>query len=335
MLKSNSLAAIRDIILQESSSTQQLHAALDRYAQLGTEITGIAPGPSFEGWATDIFLDQGVAINPQAAAHCLKDYRRSVVFIRGVHAAIEVLKHRFPGDVTRILYAGCGPYATLLLPLLGKYAPAELDICLLDIHQRSLDGVQALIRHFGLDAYGLQLVCADAANYQHDTSPHLIIAETMQKSLEQEPQFAVTANLATQLYADGIFLPEKIEVTLALAGLEQASAISLGAVLTLSAASAPLLRESATYNEFSSTLELSTVRLRIPALDEAHDLEATLFTSIQVFRDYWLHADDAEITLPQRCHDISSVQSGDVVGVTYQLGSYPRFNCVVDTRFLA
>ena len=331
MLKSHTLAAIRDVILDESSSTQQLHAALDRYAQLATDITGIAPDPSFDGWATDAFLDQGVAINPQAAANCLKDYQRSVAFIRGVHAAIEFTRHRFPGEVIQILYAGCGPYATLLLPLLDQYDPTELYICLLDIHQRSLDGVQALISHFGLDAYGLKLVCADAVNYQHNTSLHLIITETMQKSLEQEPQFAVTANLAPQLHSGGVFLPEKIEVTLALAELEQAPIISLGAVLTLSAASAPSLRKSATRNESSSTLELPAVKLQVPALAEAHGLEATLFTRIQIFQDYWLHAYDAEITLPQRCHDISSVQGGDLIRVTYQLGSYPRFNCLVET----
>jgi CheY-like chemotaxis protein len=326
-----SLAAIRDVILKESSATAQLQDALDRYTQLATQITGIAPDPSFHAWATDSFLNQGVAINPQAAAHCAKDYHRSVVFIRGVHAAIETLRHKLPGETIRVLYAGSGPYATLLLPLLDKYAPTELDICLLDIHQRSLDGVQALINHFGLDAFELQLVCADATNYQHDSSLHLIITETMQKALEQEPQFAVTANLATQLHSEGLFLPETIEVTLAMAGLQQAQTVSLGPVLTLSANSAPALRNSAICNQSSSTLELPSVRLQVPALDEADDLEIALFTNIQVFQNYWLHAYDAEITLPQRCHDISSVQGGDIIQVTYQLGSYPRFHCVVDT----
>ena len=153
----------------------------------------------------------------------------------------------------------------------------------------------------------------------------------MQKALEQEPQFAVTANLATQLHSEGLFLPETIEVTLAMAGLQQAQTVSLGPVLTLSANSAPALRNSAICNQSSSTLELPSVRLQVPALDEADDLEIALFTNIQIFQNYWLHAYDAEITLPQRCHDISSVQGGDIIRVTYQLGSYPRFHCVVDT----
>ena len=46
----------------------------------------------------------------------------------------------------------------------------------------------------------------------------------MQKSLEQEPQFAVTANLAPQLQANGIFIPQKVEVALCLAKLEDETA---------------------------------------------------------------------------------------------------------------
>jgi hypothetical protein len=327
-----SLTAIRDVLLDKSSTTQELRAALDDYAQLGSEITGVVADASFDGWAADEFLDQGVAINPQAAAHCVKDYWRSVVFIRAVNAAIDDARLKFPGQPIRILYAGCGPYATLLLPLLGKYLPAELNLSLLDVHQRSLDAVQALINCLGLAEYDIKLVRADACRYQHTSCLHLIVTETMQKSLEQEPQFAVTANLATQLCPGGIFLPEKIEVTLGLARLDPAAGpgISLGTVLTLSAASAPVLLQSASYNESSASPELPAVSLQVPVVENLPQLELALFTRIQVYGIYELREYEAEITLPQRCHDIASVHSGDVYRVSYQLGSYPRFSCVLD-----
>ena len=79
---------ISDTILDETSSPEALREALDAFVASCSEITNIRPDPSFDAWAEDSLLDNGVAINPQAAAHCAIDYQRSVVFIRGVYAAI-------------------------------------------------------------------------------------------------------------------------------------------------------------------------------------------------------------------------------------------------------
>ena len=114
------LISIADAILDETSSQGQLRRALDEFIQLCADISGIAPDRSFDSDAGDVLLASGVAINPNAAAHCVNDYRRSVVFIRGVYAAIRLARRQFAPAPLRILYAGCGPYATLLLPLLTR-----------------------------------------------------------------------------------------------------------------------------------------------------------------------------------------------------------------------
>ena len=137
--------SIIDIILDETSSPGELSGALDAFTQQCSDLGGVRPDPSFDAWAGDSLLDSGVAINPQAAAHCAVDYQRSVVFIRGIHAAINALKWRFPDTRLDILYAGCGPFATLLMPLLARFTPGELRIHLLDVHQRSLDSVTLLL----------------------------------------------------------------------------------------------------------------------------------------------------------------------------------------------
>jgi hypothetical protein len=62
----------------------------------------------------DIYLSSGKAVSPTKAAHCLLEYRRTAVFLRGVYKAILQLKRDFPHERLHILYAGCGPYATLL-----------------------------------------------------------------------------------------------------------------------------------------------------------------------------------------------------------------------------
>jgi len=50
--------------------------ALDAFALHCGKVSDIHPDPSFDAWADDSLLASGVAINPQAAAHCVLDYRR-------------------------------------------------------------------------------------------------------------------------------------------------------------------------------------------------------------------------------------------------------------------
>ena len=64
---------------------------------------------------------------------------------------------------------------------------------------RALDAVRRPVEHFGLQDYVIELEEADASHYRCEDALDLIVAETMHKALEQEPQFAVTANLAPQL----------------------------------------------------------------------------------------------------------------------------------------
>jgi len=339
------LEAIIGTILDESSSAACLHDALDQFAQACSDISGIVPDASFDSWADDTFLDGGMAINPQAAAYCIKDYQRSVMFIRGVYAAIKVAQERFVDTPIKILYAGCGPFATLLLPLIGQFKPGELDIHLLDIHQQSLDSVKQLINYFGFNNHTINLLQGDACSYQHPNALHLIIAETMQKSLEQEPQFAVTANLAPQLDPVGIFIPEKIEVALCLAHWESEKELfkrlnnideealikagkrhPIGTIFTLLPEQAAMQMSEASYNKDTSMLELSPQIMQVPSVDEIESYDALMFTRIQIFEQYYLKDYEADLTLPHKCYDLSPLKDGAAYRVCYQLGNYPRFD---------
>lgn len=338
------LTQIGDTIVDETSSPAQLRETLDAFALLCSEIGGVVPDRSFDAWAGDSLLDNGVAINPQAAAHCVKDYNRSVVFIRAVYAAIKTARERFAGAPIQVLYAGCGPFATLLLPLLGRFRAGELEIHLLDIHQHSLDSVDRLIEHFGLHAHRISTVQGDACRYQHPGRPHIIIAETMQKSLEQEPQFAVTANLAPQLCTRGIFIPQKIDVELCLAHLDREAALfkrgntidcnalvktgerhPIATVFSLTPQHAATLLRQSSHDECTGALAVNPITIRIPPVAQLHSFDALLFTRIQVFCQYQLQDYESEITLPLRCSELSPLEAGASYQVSFQFGNYPKF----------
>jgi hypothetical protein len=341
----NTLQELAEIILDADQHPQQLRAALDDFARLCTAVSGIVPDPSFDGWDQDIYLDQGLAINPQAAAHCIRDYQRTVVFLRAVAAAINTTLARFPDAPVRILYAGCGPFATLLLPLLPGLKAGAIEIYLLDVHQPSLDSVRQLIQHFNLDRYGINTVCADACTYQHTQSLHLIVAETMQKSLEQEPQVAVTANLAPQLCPGGIFLPEQIEVELCLAQLDEEKQrlqsgreidrhelqnaglrYPLSVVLTLRPETAAAQLRAAPCSGGSAQLALDNTTIEIPDLENLQRFDAVLFTRIQVFASFCLRDYESQISLPLRCQELHPLRVGATYQLRYLLGKYPRFD---------
>ncbi|MDB2615365.1 hypothetical protein N9Z13_00460 [Luminiphilus sp.] len=338
------LKTIADTLLNEASSPADLRAALNAFAQLCSGVGGVVPDPSFNAWADDSLLKDGVAISPEAAAHCVSDTQRTVVFIRAAFAAITAAKQRFANSPIEVLYAGCGPFATLLLPLLTKFNPGELVVHLLDIHQRSLDCVALLIGHFDLQEHRISYIQDDACHYQHSSNPHVIITETMQKSLEQEPQFAVTAKLAPQLHARGIFIPQRIEVALCLAKLEEETAAfqrgnapdpnalaeagkrhPLATVLCLTPENAATLKQQASQNSHG-LLELNPMQVTIPATADLHNFEAVLFTRIRAFEQHWLLDYESEITLPLRCRELTPLQAGDRYRIGLQIGSYPRFS---------
>lgn len=338
------LDSIARTILDEASPREDVHQALDQFSLLCSEVSDINPNPTYDAWSGDIFLESGVAINPEAAAFCVQDYQRSTMFIRGVFAAIKVAQRRFSGVSIKILYAGCGPFATQLLPLLSQFTPSELDIVLLDIHPRSLDSVSKLLRHFGFERHNVRLIQGDACHYQHPERLHIILAETMQKSLEQEPQFAVTANLAPQLDTRGFFIPQQIEVTLWLAdmasekeqfqhgkGIDAAALIHsgkrllLGKLLTLRPEDAAEQMNKAVFNQNTSRQELTLTTIDIPNMGLTDHYDALLCTRIQVFNHYQLNDYESEITLPTHCHELATLKEGDRYAVSYQLGAYPKF----------
>ncbi len=65
----------------------------------------------------DTPLSTGIAIGPAAAISCLHDTWRTVKFLRGIYRAIRDLQARFAKTKIHVVDAGCGPLATLVLPL--------------------------------------------------------------------------------------------------------------------------------------------------------------------------------------------------------------------------
>lgn len=167
--------------------------------------------------SNETVVNGGIALSSFDAGSCVDDYLRTVLFIKGIYKALTKLYTDFPEKSINILYAGCGPYATLLLPLLPLFDNNRINAILLDINETSLDSVHNLISIIGLEEYKLQLTEADATTYRkpENFSIDLALSETMHYALTREPQVAIMKNIIAQMPAHAILIPQEINIDLA------------------------------------------------------------------------------------------------------------------------
>jgi len=319
---------ITGCLLDHESDPGQLRDAAIELHALFSELSGVGDDSGGADDGSESRLPTGVALSPKDAARCVLDTARTVRFMRGIHAAIQSAVDRFPDQPIHLLYAGCGPYATLALPLTMCFPPEQLQLTLLDIHQRSIAAVQQIIDDLGLHEWIRENVCCDATDYVHPLgSPlHVLVIEAMQRGLEKEPQVALTFNLARQLSDGGFLIPEEISLTACLADLSREFTL-----LPADHEGSELPEDTRHRIGLGSFLHLN-------AQTEANDLRPTVFkapenigsrtrlmilTKIRVFEDCVLDDYDSGITVPAVVHDVGAIKPGDSLQLSYESGSLP------------
>ena len=268
-----------------------------------------------------VLLPSGLAISPLQAAVCLMDVPRTTAFLRGVHKALLQLRKDAPGRSINVLYAGCGPYATLLTPFTAMFSSDEVAFYMLDISQPSLDSVRSLYSSLGASDHIKEYICADASAYRlpEDVTMDLVISETMQRALFQEPQVAIMLNLIPQMANHAIFIPEEISVGLKLISRDEVEkvgligkydpeTVSLGALYTIG-------RQQCKPHE-------PCVK-QIPAQPGKLNT-LCYFTDIVVFADEQLHAYNCTLNSPVVIADITE-NAGKKICFQYDMSSAPEF----------
>lgn len=308
------------LLFLENDPDGLLQASRDYYDFL-SQLTGVNIDPKNTADKLATILPSGKAIAPQEAAICVLDYVRTSGFMRGLHAALLAAKKRFPDERIEILYAGCGPFAALALPLCTRFSADELCFTLLDFHIRSVESVEKLFQTLGFSDHLAEIIQTDATVYEPTDGRkfHIIITETMQKTLEKEPQVAITQNLKKHLRKNGIFIPEKITIEACLADVSREFSlnpdvdlkkkrIDLGQIFELSAA----------------TDNFAPVTVEIPEGDFSA-FRLLLLTRIKIFESFSLDDYNSGITYPSILSNLSPVKNKDRIEFCYQTGEDPHF----------
>ena len=77
----------------------------------------------------DVYGETGMALGTLWAALCVDDMIRTKMFVKGLIEAVEDIMKKKEGPV-HILYAGTGPFATLILPTLASYTSDQVQCTL-------------------------------------------------------------------------------------------------------------------------------------------------------------------------------------------------------------
>lgn len=335
------LRSATDRLLDPQSSRSAVRAAiLDMHAVFAT-ITGLrgdTTEPQFDG---ESWLGQGYAVSPFLAARCLVEVFRTQQFVRGVYAAIQAARRRFPEQRLHILYPGCGPYATLILPLTTQFSPADFQVTLIDVHAPAVAAVRQLVQALDIADYIHDVIQADAMTYQPPAGQqfHLLVLEVMQGALAREPQVALTLRFLPHLLPDGLLVPGRITVDACLTSracedfgtlvrrdpdgfpvdhsdLAQ-TRVYLGQLLALPADDGQLYRRA-------PADALPAVTVRVPPRPPEFD-QFMLLTQVEVYPPFTIVDYESEVSHPVILPDLNGIVPGSEVTFVYTFGPKPGF----------
>jgi len=256
---------------------------------------------------------------------------RTAMYLRAVDEALRELLARFPGETIGVVYAGTGPLAPLLLPLLPRFRGEPIAVTLIDLHEEAIESVRTLAGSLVDTSIALELVCGDACAYEQPSERrlHLVVTETMQRALTREPQVAITRQLARQLVPGGLFVPESVRVDLVIGTVREGEAGGVsspavfrderfvGTLLDLRAgvASLPVDHDGC----------LPPVLMTIPPGVPSSGAVALFRTRITTLGDHRIGDDESGLTLPELASDVGPLEPGCELEFRYRIGRQPGF----------
>ncbi|MCG8474154.1 MAG: hypothetical protein MI784_01525 [Cytophagales bacterium] len=281
---------------------------------------------------TNVHTKYGKALGPSWAAYCIDDVVRTKKYMLGIMEAVQEAVRR-EGKTVHILYAGCGPFATLVLPLFSRFAPEEIQITLLEIHPKSHESVTGLIEHFSLEPYIRTAELADASAYKLPSSRvDILIGETMQSGLLREPQVPIMLNLLSQISPPPVLIPQCVKVSIGVLNPDRyrqdlsddPEAPScyrlLETVLSFDVSAAAAQTESWKRNPEDVRFPSKNITVPLSLLKEYPFLD--LFTEILVFNKHIIKPHQSFLTVPMQIEHLPDQKTDFQLKAAFRLSPY-------------
>lgn len=328
------LAKITQNLISEEVDSGVLKNSIEELKLLLERVSGLNQKVVVN--SDNIALSTGKAIGPKWAGMCLEDTTRTRKFIMGIHKAIQEVLIKNPKKPVTILYAGTGPFATLILPLLSLYKPSELQLILLEVNTISIENLKKIIKGFDAYEYIKAIYNCDASNFivPSEFDADILLVECMQHALLREPQVDITYNLLPQLKKEAILIPEKISLHLALIDTDKKKEYlsiednksekdyyeNSEAVFTLN--KAEILQNSLNFKKESFHFPKKETHFSKEQLGN-YDFIA-VSTEITIFENISLEIDESGLTVPMLLADLNYDQKVIGAKTQYIVGTDPE-----------
>jgi CheY-like chemotaxis protein len=318
------LKGITQVLLADESSYLEIRNACVRLLDLFYQVSEFDDTDPVNG--QHMQSRAGQAISPEAAAVCIRDMMRTRVFMRGLQEAIATKLQSNPQKAVTVLYAGTGPFATLLIPLVTLFSTTQLKMLLLDINPVSIAYLNRIIRYFNLEPYILQVVETDAVTYRIPAQwqPDIILSETMMPSLKTEPQVSIVANLVGQCPQPQL-IPEMIGISAVLYNSKRSDEkkfIHLETLLSFTKDTA--LKMAA--DQQKGDLVFPVTRVLVEASPPPSFSRLALLTDIKVFNNHTLNVDSSSLTIPEFVYNLHAIKTWPAVfTLQYRIFPVPGF----------
>ncbi|MBK7426933.1 MAG: hypothetical protein IPI60_07835 [Saprospiraceae bacterium] len=329
----SSLAGITYSLLNEEKSGIELLNLCRDLHSLFLEVSGF--DPEIKESTANIKLNRGTAIGSTWAAMCILDFNRTQKFLKAINNAIKDKIDIQQNSSVQILYAGCGPFATLITPLLTLFREDQIKCTFIDINPVSIESLRNTLKAFDLESYIQKIELCDILEYQMNplNSPDIVICETLQAGLRKEPQVAIYLHLGSQVKESTTFIPEKIEVHAGLLDSNLDYKRMMGElkdhesciqILTPLLALEKSIYQSIDKHHHDSYIHFET-KIFIP--QELHGFDRIcLLTKIKLYQDIELTYWESPLTIPVQLISLGPEQAGQVLKVHFELSSEPEFN---------
>ncbi|MGB5981312.1 MAG: hypothetical protein WBG46_04135 [Nonlabens sp.] len=266
----------------------------------------------------DIFFENGKALGTYWAAMCVDDILRTKRFIQGVHAAItDFLEKKTHLEV---FYAGTGPYAALMLPIILRFKPDQVSYKFVEINQASIEALRTIMSLPVFADHNIEIIQADLTKYEMQGTPDLIVSETMQNLLEKEQQVPIFFNLMKQCRDDTVFIPQSIAIHLALERGNDFNDRSYERISKLLEISKNTLHK---YKGLQILADKETI-INHPEINTSSKF--CLTTDIQIYKNAGLYNHDSGLCMPLPFNQLKVEGETIIMRSKYIIDEHPRMD---------